>query len=656
MSSVEVLLDQIKQALQSANPKQACQLAEQARALDSADPRLVLLHGVALRRSDRPTEAIPLLEQMVEEAPTLALARQELALGYQSVGRLRDAVMALETLVEQDPSLKSAWRDLYHARAAEGDDAGAAEAYRQSLDANGLDPLLQRALGFMESGRLGMAEGICREYLKHHPHDVDAMRLLAEVGTTLGILDEALLLLERCLELAPNFTVAQANYATALARSQRFDEALANTEALQRDEPNRVSHKVQHAAVLSMAGRYPEAHDKFEEVLAIIPDNAKILTNYGHSLRYGGKGSEAVAAYERAITADPSAGEAYWSLANLKTFNFSDDKLAAMQATYQATQKLGPDRYHLAFAVGKALEDRAEHEAAFNAYADGNGIKRQFSSYTVERTTKQVDNMIEYCQPALFDGKGHPSDAPIFVLGLPRAGSTLLEQILASHSQVEATAELPLIGMLAAEMSGAKRLSEQERYPHNLGSLSNDERFELGQRYLEGAERYRTGKAHFVDKMPNNWMHIALIKMILPNAKIIDARRHPLAACFANFKQLFARGQEFTYGLDEIGHYYADYVRLIKHLDGVMPGEILTVQYETVVDDLETQVRSILAHCGLEFEAQCLRYYEKERSVRTASSEQVRQPIYRDAVDTWQHYEHHLAPLKALFDEKGIAY
>ena len=305
MASVEDLLDQIKQALQSANPRQACQLAEQASALDSADPRLILLYGVALRRSDQSIKAIPLLEHMVEEAPTLAIARHELALGYQAVGRLSDAVIALETLVEQDPLLKSAWRDLYHARSAEGDDVGAAEAYRQSLDTNGLDPLLQRALSFMESGRLGMAEGICREYLKHHPHDVNAMRLLAEVGTTLGILDEALLLLERCLELAPNFTVAQANYATALARSQRFDEALANTKALQQEEPNRVSHKVQHAAVLSMAGRYPEAHDKFEEVLAIIPDNSKILTNYGHSLRYGGKGSEAIAAYERAITADP---------------------------------------------------------------------------------------------------------------------------------------------------------------------------------------------------------------------------------------------------------------------------------------------------------------------------------------------------------------
>lgn len=656
MSSVEVLLDQIKQALQSANPEQACQLAEQARALDSADPRLVLLHGVALRRSNQSSEAIPLLEQMVKEAPTLPLARHELALAYQAVGRLADAVLALETLVEQQPSLKSAWRDLYHARAAEGDDSGAAEAYRRSLERDGLDPLLLRALDFVESGRLGMAEGICREYLKRHPHDVDAIRLLAEIGVTLGLLDEAILLLERCLELAPNFVIAQANYATALARSQRFDEALAMTVSMQQSDPSSVSHKVQHASVLSMAGRYPEAHKKFEEVLAVVPDNPKILINYGHSLRYGGRGSDAVNAYQRAITADASAGEAYWSLANLKTFSFSDSKLNAMQAVYESTEKLGPDRYHLAFAVGKALEDREEHEAAFIAYSDGNAIKRQFSSYTAERTTQQVRDMIECAESSLFDGYGHPSEAPIFVLGLPRAGSTLLEQILASHSKVEATAELPLIGMLVTELAGARQAEGAISYPQGLGSLSRDQRFELGQRYLEGAERYRTGKAHFVDKMPNNWMHIALIKMILPNAKIIDARRHPLAACFANFKQLFARGQEFTYGLDEIGHYYADYVRLIKHLDGVMPGEILTVQYENVVDDLEAQVRSILAHCGLEFEEQCLRYYEKERSVRTASSEQVRQPIYRDAVDTWQHYEHHLEPLKVLFDEKGIAY
>lgn len=657
MQSADETLKLIREALQADNASLACDLAEKAKLAAPDDSRFVLVHGIALRRAGDFWAAEPLLRQILVEAPSLVLAHHELGLALKGQGRIADAIRAIEAAVSLQPALRAAWSDLYNLRATEGDDVGAADAYRRSLSGQGLDPLLEKALQLVEAGRLGVAEGICREYLKRRPHDVDAIRLLAEIGISLGILDEAILLLERCLELAPNFSIAQSNYATALARSQRFDDALKMTKNLQREDPSNVSHKVQHAAVLAMAGRYTQAHQKFEEILELIPDNARILTNYGHSLRYGGRGGDAAIAYQRAIAAEPQAGEAYWSLANLKTFKFDDAQVSRMADQFKAINQLGPDRYHLAFALGKALEDRNKYDESFAAYDEGNAIKRKFSSYRAERTTQQVDAMVEYCNPDLFAAQGHPSDEPIFVLGLPRAGSTLLEQILASHSEVEATAELPLIGQLAGELGGTKKRSEQKLYPQILNTLSSEQRVELGERYLNGAKKYRTAdKPHFVDKMPNNWVHIALIKTILPNAKIIDARRHPMAACFANFKQLFARGQEFTYGLDEIGHYYADYVRLIKHLDGVMPGEILTVQYETVVDDLETQVRSILTHCGLEFEEQCLRYYEKERSVRTASSEQVRQPIYRDAVDTWQHYEHHLAPLKALFDEKGIAY
>jgi tetratricopeptide (TPR) repeat protein len=508
----------------------------------------------------------------------------------------------------------------------------------------------------MQAGRLGVAEGICREYLKRRPHDVDAIRLLAEIGITLGMLDEAIVLLERCLELAPNFTIAQANYATALARRQRFDEALDRTGRLQIEQPDNLSHKVQHASILAMAGRFEQAHEKFEEVLTFIPDNARILTSYGHSLRYGGRGEDAAAAYQRAIAAEPDAGEAYWSLANLKTFKFADAQLDGMRQRYAAMEKLSADRYHLAFALGKALEDKGEFAESFAAYADGNTIKNTFSSYTTERTSGEVDSMIEHCADGFLEPGGHTSSEPIFILGLPRAGSTLLEQILASHSAVEATAELPLISQIAGELGGGRRRSEQNLYPQCLTSMSQDQRESLGQRYLDGASTYRTGKSFFIDKMPNNWVHIGLIKTILPNATIIDARRHPMAACFANFKQLFARGQEFTYGLEEIGHYYADYMRLMDHWHSVLPHGLMTVQYETVVEDLETQVRVLLDHCNLPFEEQCLRYYEKDRAVRTASSEQVRQPIYRDALSVWQRYEAHLDPLKAVLDERGIAY
>ena len=656
MSLVENLFEQTKTALRDSKPSEAAELAAQALILSPDDMRLVLLRGVALRRSGNSLEAESYLRRIINEQSSVPLAHHELGLALSARGRLAEAIASVDAAVALDPNLLAAWRDLYQLHAAQGDDSAAADAYRRSLGRKDLDPLLSRALDYIEKGRLGLAEGICREYLKRRPHDVDAIRLLAEIAITLGVLDEAIVLLERCLALAPNFTIAQANYATALARSQKFDEALQKTQALQEEQPTNLSHKVQHAAILAMAGRFEAAHLKFEEVLEHIPDNAKVLTSYGHALRYGGRGEDAAIAYQKAIKAEPSAGEAYWSLANLKTFRFDNTQITSMRREYAAMEKLGPDRYHLAFALGKALEDSGDFEHSFAAYADGNAIKHKFSSYTVARTGSEVDNMIAHCSSDLLDAGGHPSEAPIFILGLPRAGSTLLEQILASHSRVEATAELPIISQIAGELSGTRKRSEKTQYPQCLVDLSLEERHALGQRYLDGAGKYRTDKARFIDKMPNNWMHIGLIKTILPNATIIDARRHPMAACFANFKQLFARGQEFTYGLEDLGHYYADYLRLMDHWHAVFSAGVMTVHYETVVEDLDTQVRAMLDHCSLDFEEQCLRYYEKDRAVRTASSEQVRQPIYRDALSVWQKYEHHLGPLKAVLDKKGVAY
>lgn len=654
MSSIEPLFEQARAALRNQDPERARDLCAQARGIDPHDLRLILLHGYALRRSGDPAAAEPLLQRVLAEDPGLEPAHHELALALRGLGRLSAARQALERAVALKPDFAAAWRDLYEVCAAEGDDMAAAEAYRQMIRQKGLDPLLQKALDLVSAGRLGVAEGICREYLKRRPHDVDAIRLLAEIGITLGILDEAINLLERCLELAPDFHIARANYVTALARHQEFARALEECAYLRDAQPNQLTHKVQYAAVLAMAGRFQEAHELYADVLTNVPDNAGILTSYGHALRYGGRGADAAAAYQRAITSDPGAGEAYWSLANLKTVSFDEATVAAMRREYDAIDRPGPNKYHLAFALGKAHEDRGDYATSFEAYAQGNAIKRQFSSYDPAGTTERVDAMIAHCGSGLLETPGHPSDAPIFVLGLPRAGSTLLEQILASHSEVEATAELPFIGRLASELSGRRKRSEESQYPRILQDLSADERVALGQQYLDRAAGYRTDKPRFVDKLPNNWLHIGLIKTILPNATIIDARRHPMAACFANFKQLFARGQEFTYGLEEIGHYYADYLRLMAHWHGVFPDGVLTVQYEAVVQDLESQVHTLLAHSGLDFEEACLRYYEKDRAVRTASSEQVRQPIYRDALNLWEHYRDHLEPLETLLKSKGV--
>ena len=629
-------------------------LCQQARTMAPNEPRLILVQGFALRRLGEFAAAEPLLREVIAADPALEPAHHELGLALRGQGRTTAARRSLERAVTLKPDFAAAWRDLYEVCAAEGDDLAAAEAYRQMMRYKGLDPLLQKALDLVSAGRLGVAEGICREYLKRRPHDVDAIRLLAEVGITLGVLDESIALLERCLELAPDFHVARANYVTALARHQEFDRALGECARLRDAQPDKLTHEVQYAAVLAMAGRFEEAHRQYAKVLENVPDNAGILTSYGHALRYGGKGAEAAAAYQRAIAIDPGAGEAYWSLANLKTVQFEDDQLHVMQDQYRAQDKLGPDKYHLAFALGKALEDRGDYSASFRAYAEGNRIKRKFSAYDAEGTRERVDAMIEHCHQELLATPGHSSNAPIFVLGLPRAGSTLLEQILASHSSVEATAELPFIGRIASELSGRRKRSEESRYPAVLSSLSGDERVALGQEYLDRAASYRTDKPRFIDKLPNNWLHVGLIKAILPNATIIDARRHPMAACFANFKQLFARGQEFTYSLEDIGHYYADYQRLMNHWQEVFPDGLLTVQYEQVVGDFEPQVRRLLAFAGLDFEDNCLRYYEQDRAVRTASSEQVRQPIYRDALALWEHYREYLSPLEALLMERGV--
>ena len=655
MSSIEPLFEQARAALRNNEPERARDLCAEARALDPNDFRLILVHGFALRRCNDFAAAEPLLRKVIEADPGLESAHHELGLALRGMGRLSVARQALERAVGLKPDYAAAWRDLYEVCAAEGDDAAAAEAYRQMIRQKGLDPLLQKALDLVGSGRLGAAEGICREYLKRRPHDVDAIRLLAEIGINLGVLDESINLLERCLELAPDFHIARANFVTALARHQEFAKALEACAHLRSKEPDKLTHKVQYASVLAMAGRFQDAHEQYAEVLKEVPDNAGILTSYGHALRYGGKGDEAADAYRRAIAVESGAGEAYWSLANLKTVEFDDALLEIMENEYAALDRPGPNKYHLAFALGKAHEDRGDYDASFRAYDDGNAIKRQFSAYKPEGTRERVDAMIEHCGSSLLECPGHPSNAPIFILGLPRAGSTLLEQILASHSQVEATAELPFIGRIASDISGVRKRSEESLYPSSLNELSADERTAMGQRYLDRAAAYRTDKPYFVDKLPNNWVHIGLIKAILPNATIIDARRHPMAACFANFKQLFARGQEFTYGLEEIGHYYADYLRLMDHWHGAFPGGLLTVQYEEVVKDLDSQVAGLLAHCGLPFEEACLRYYEKDRAIRTASSEQVRQPIYSSAVNVWEHYRHHLEPLETLLKAEGVA-
>ncbi len=394
-------------------------------------------------------------------------------------------------------------------------------------------------------------------------------------------------------------------------------------------------------------GDYTRAFELFDAVLAKLPDDPATLTSRGHALKTTGQQDEAVASYRAAIAAKPDHGDAYYALANLKTYRFTEGEIAAMREQVARPEIAFMDRVHLTFALGKAHEDREEYEASFGFYEEGNALKRRQTRYDADRMSEELKAQEEVCTSDLFaakQGAGDPARDPIFILGLPRAGSTLLEQILASHSQIDGTLELPNVLALAHRLRGRK--AGQSRYPQVLHDLTPDQFTEFGRDFLANTRIHRQGAPFFIDKMPNNFRHIGLIHLILPNATIIDARRDPMDCCFSGFKQLFAEGQDFTYGLTEIGRYYADYVALMDHWDRVLPGKVLRVRHEDVLDDLEGQTRRMLDHIGLPFEEACLEFHRTARAVRTASSEQVRRPINRSGQGAWKPYEPWLGDLK----------
>lgn len=508
------------------------------------------------------------------------------------------------------------------------------------------DPRLVRAALAMNENDLPTAEPLLRSLLKEDPFDVRAIRLFAELAGRIGRYQDAENLLRRAIELAPQFTAARANLALVLYRTNRAPEALEELARVTADDPDNAGHANLQAAAYGRIGEFDEALALYEQVLRQAPNQPRVWMSYGHMLKTVGRQSEGVAAYRKAIELLPVLGEAWWSLANLKTVKFSDEDIAAMQAALAGDDLTPEDRWHLDFSLGKAFEDRGEAEASFGHYAAGNELRRRRMPYQAQDTTESVDAAVATFTPALMAGlagQGCEAPDPIFVLGMPRAGSTLVEQILASHSQVEGTSELSDIGFLARQVDG---------YPAGLGDLPEGELRKLGEAYLARTRVQRhTSRPLFIDKMPNNWLHVPFIRLILPNAKIIDARRHPLACCFSNFKQHFARGQGFSYSLDDMGRYYRDYVRAMAHYDRVMPGLVHCVIYERMVDDTEAEVRALLAHCGLPFEPACLAFHETERAVRTASSEQVRRPIFREGTEAWKPFEPWLDPLKAALGE-----
>jgi tetratricopeptide (TPR) repeat protein len=419
------------------------------------------------------------------------------------------------------------------------------------------------------------------------------------------------------------------------------------------DEANLEYRTLAATAALGL-GRQEEALAIYDAMLLDVPSSWDVLLWRGHVLKTIGRVPEAIASYRASATARTDFGDAYWSLANLKTYRFGEEELARMRAEEAGPQIGLIDRYHLCFALGKALEDQGEIAESWTYYERGNALKRSESRYRPQIIETNTKKQIEVFTPAFFQergGWGDPSPDPIFVLGLPRSGSTLLEQILASHSQVEGTQELPNVQAIVLDLQGREPDLDNPRYPAALLDMTEQDFRRLGEKYLEDTQVFRKGRRFFIDKMPNNFRHIGLIHLMLPQARIIDARREPMACCFSNLKQLFAQGQEFTYSIEDIARYYRTYVELMDHWDAVLPGRILRVQHESVIGDLEGQVRRMLDYCGLVFEPACVKFHKTERSVRTPSSEQVRRPIFRDSLDQWRKYEEWLAPLvEALGD------
>ena len=583
----------------------------------------------------------------------LALAHAARLLDREPSAAVEQAHEILKVLPGQPQALwllANAWRAIGDQLTALSDTEGADQAYAQSLRFSSSDPRLMAAGVHLCEGRIAPAEALLREHLKTHPTDIAAIRMFAEVAARLGRYGDAENLLHRCLELSPSFVSARHNLAVVLHRQQKVEQALLEVDRALAVEPRNPGFRNLKAAVLSRMGEQQGSIDLYREVLADYPHQPKVWMSYGHALKTGGKRQESIEAYRKSIELAPNLGESYWSLANLKTFRFSPDEIAAMHVQLARTDLNDTDRFHFEFALGKAMEDERQYEESFGHYSRGNALRRTGIQYDAAETTDHLRRSKATLTRDLFaERRGSGSDAPdpIFIVGLPRSGSTLVEQILSSHSSVEGTMELPDIIGMARMLGGRKLRSQESRYPEVLASLDAKDFHALGEQYLSQTRIQRKrGAPFFIDKMPNNFQHIGLIHLALPRAKIIDARRHPLGCCFSGFKQHFARGQHFSYSLEDLGHYYRDYVELMAHFDEVLPGRVHRVLYERMIDDTEGEVRRLLAYCGLPFEAQCLRFHENERAVRTASSEQVRTPIYREGMDHWRNYEPWLGPLK----------
>ncbi len=671
-SAVELEINRVRGRMEQGHFAEALDAAAQILGKHPRNRDALYMVAVCQRYLQRIPDALATLERLEQTHPGFSRLYQERGHCYVMQRDATHALAAFVRAVNLNPALPASWQKIEALSRMTGQADNARMAAEHVAALSKLPPEIVVATGLFSDGDLVLAEGIVRQFLLKNGNHVEGMRLLARIGLELDVLDDGELLLEAVVQLAPDYHAARFDYVSALLKRHKHAAAQQQIKLLLAVDPANRNYRMAEAGILVGLGDHDRALAIYEallnEMLGQAPaehvdagvrrmqvrEEAMLRISIAHSLKTLGRRNEAIEAYRAAAAVRPDFGDAYWSLANLKTYEFDPAQIEAMQSAESAEGTGLADRYHLCFALGKSFEDRGRYEESFGYYERGNALKKAESGYRVGVIERNTRDQLRVCTPDLFarfSGSGNPAPDPIFIVGLPRSGSTLLEQILASHSMVEGTAELADIQRVVLELSGREMTDEESRYPAVLPDLTPADLTRFGDQYMADTRAYRTDKPYFIDKMPNNFRHVGLIHLMLPNAKIIDARREPMACCFSNFKQLFASGQEFTYSLEDIARYYRTYVELMAHWDAVLPGRVLRVQHEDVVEDLEGNVRRILDYCGLPFEQACLEFHKTERSVRTASSEQVRRPIFREGLDQWKHFEPWLGPLKAALGD-----
>ena len=653
VSEHNVKIDDIKRALQSGLIDSAISLSQQAlnNANNPSNPQenieVLYLLAVAQRTKGLISEATETIKNLIAIKPNHARAHQENGYLYLSTGNTPSAAIAFARATRLNPALLSSWQKL-------------TALYRELKHAEGQELATQRvkyltqlpveirgARDLMYEGKLAVADTVCRRFLQKQKHHAEAMLLLAEVGIKLKLYQKAEFLLESCVEIHPNHEAARAQFTQLLSKLGKFKQAQQQADFLLREHPYNHQYLAAKASAMVGIGEVSQAICLYQKIINERNDLPGIQLLLGHAYKANGDIKQAIAAYQAAYTIRTDFGDAYWSLANTKTYQFTDSELTLMQEQLEKVDIEPDDKAHLEFALAKAYEDRQQFDTAFAYYKKGNTLKNQLNHYSPAKVSEQITAQKSVFTQDFFTAHkdvGEQTPDPIFIVGLPRSGSTLLEQILASHSQVDGTMELHNVLGLAARLSDNK-----SGYPNIVNEIDHEYFARFGKQFIENTQCYRQGAPFFIDKMPNNFMHIGLIKTMLPNAKIIDARRDPIACCFSGYKQLFAEGQEFSYDFDNLVHYYQSYRSLMTHWDEVLPGFVLRVQHEDVIDDLETQVRRILDFCQLPFETSCLEFYKTKRTIKTPSSEQVRQPINSAATQQWKNFEKHLTSLTEAF-------